>query len=103
MVLIATRGANSTIIGAIRSMKSAAPAVAFGSGANIGCANDSGPSAVARVRANAGRSLPAPVAITVAKPSRTKSLRLIQRHYWGRSWHDFHCFELLESASDDAK
>src|ERR1700679_1599307 len=59
-------------------MKSAALAVAFGSEANIGCGSDSGPCPVASVRANAGRSLPAPAAITVANPSRTKSLRLMQ-------------------------
>src|SRR5271168_2791609 len=78
MVLIATRGANSTIIGAIRSMKSAPLAVAFGSEDDIGCGSDPGPCPVDSVRASAGRSLPAPVAIRVANPRRTKSLRLMQ-------------------------
>jgi len=58
-------------------MKSDALAVAFGSEATIGCGSDPGPCPVAGVRANAGRSLPAPVAIRVANPSRTKSLRLM--------------------------
>src|ERR1700733_3711871 len=106
MVLIATRGANSTIIGAMRSMKSAALAVAFGSEDDIGCDGDPGLCPVAGICANAGRSLSAPVAIRVANPSRTKSLRLMQpccapratseRRSRVRSSHDFHCFELLE-------
>src|ERR1700721_969494 len=59
-------------------MKSAALAVAFGSEANVGCGSDPGPCPAAGVRANAGRSLPAPVAIRLANPSRTKSLRLMR-------------------------
>jgi hypothetical protein len=73
-VLISTRGASSTIIGAIRSMNCAAPP--FGSEADI-AGGDSVTCGIAVECANAGRSLAVPVAIRVANPCRTKSLRLM--------------------------
>src|SRR5580698_7260273 len=59
-------------------MKSAALVLAFAPEATIGCDSDPRSCPGAKVRANAGRSLPAPVAIRVANPSRTKSLRLMR-------------------------
>jgi len=57
-------------------VKSAAPPLAFGSdGLAIGFCGGSG--AGLGGSANAGRSLRAPAPITVAHPSRTKSLRFI--------------------------
>jgi hypothetical protein len=75
MVLIATRGANSTIIGAIRSMKSAALAVAFGSEANIGCGSDCGPCAVAGVRENAGHRI-------AYRPLFSAKMLILIQHTW---------------------
>jgi hypothetical protein len=57
-----TCGANSTIMGAIRSVKSAARLESCPGAGDL---------------ANAGRNVPAPAPITVAHPSRTKSRRFI--------------------------
>ena len=64
MVLITTLGASSTVIGAIRSLKSVALAALIGS------------------EATADRILPVLAAINVPKPSRTKSLRLMPSSSW---------------------
>ena len=78
IVLMTTCGASSTIMGAIRRVKSAAPPLAFGSdGLAIGFCGGRGAGLSASGSANAGRSFPAPAPITVAHPSRTKSLRFI--------------------------
>src|SRR5580692_4893504 len=70
-----TLGASSTIMGAICRVKSAACPVAFASNGTIRYCGGPGTCCGSRDFPSAGRSLAAPVAIMVAHPSRTKSLR----------------------------
>src|SRR5580658_9116637 len=78
MVLITTCGASSTIMGAICRVKSPGRELALGVAPgpiDIGCCGGLVPCA------NAGGSMSGPVAITVAHPNRTKSLRFMRSLY----------------------